>query len=132
MTTCLPGFNHIRPVDEILIKSCCDTTGKLILHARVGLLMARNGRWGDRQVLPADWVAACTEPCPLNASYGLLWWLNGDRKLFPSAPTTSFFAIGVGRNVIWADPELDLVAVVRWIDRDAFDGFASALVASLA
>ena len=100
-------------------------------HARVGLLMARVGRWGERALLPAGWIRACTTPCPLNPSYGFLWWLNGDRKQFPSAPSTSFFAIGVGRNVIWIDPGLDLVAVVRWIERDAFDGFAARVMAAL-
>ena len=28
-------------------------------HARVGLLMANRGRWGDWQLLPETWVDAC-------------------------------------------------------------------------
>ncbi len=100
-------------------------------HARIGLLMARIGRWGEQELLPADWVRACATPCPLNPSYGLMWWLNGNRAQYPSAPNTSFFAIGVGSNVIWVDPGLDLVVVVRWIDKPMFDGFAKALVAAL-
>ena len=100
-------------------------------HARVGLLMARGGRWGERQLLPDSWVAACREPCPLNPSYGFLWWLNQHGEQFPQAPKTSYFAIGVGRNVIWIDPELDLVAAVRWIDKESFDDFAGAVMAAL-
>ena len=99
--------------------------------ARVGLLMAAQGRWGDRQILPKDWIQQCTSPVPLNAQYGFLWWLNGDGSFAPSAPRTSYFAIGVGRNAIWIDPALDLVAAVRWIENDAFDGFCDRVVAAL-
>ena len=71
-------------------------------------------------------------PCALNPAYGFLWWLNGDGAHVPNAPRTSYFALGVGRNVIWIDPELDLVVVVRWIDRDRFADFAGHLTAALA
>ncbi len=94
-------------------------------HARVGLLMAQRGAWNGRQLIPEDWIDACLTPCPLNASYGFLWWLNGDGAHMPSAPRSSFFALGVGRNVIWVDPVLELVAVIRWIDRDSCDGFCA-------
>ncbi len=46
--------------------------------------------------------------------YGYLWWLNTGRKQWPSAPETSFAAIGYGSNTIWVDPEHDLVVVWRW------------------
>lgn len=100
-------------------------------HARVGLLMAQNGRWGDQQLLSEAWIQECLKPCALNPGYGLLWWLNGEGQTAPSAPASSYFAIGVGRNVIWVDPALDLVCVVRWIDNDSFDGFVSRVIAAL-
>lgn len=100
-------------------------------HARVGLMMARGGSWGGYPLLPESWIEASTAPCPLNPAYGFLWWLNGGGAQFPSAPETSFFAIGVGQNVIWIDPALDLVAVVRWIERGRFDGFAARLAGAL-
>ncbi|MEM7686115.1 MAG: serine hydrolase [Pseudomonadota bacterium] len=100
-------------------------------HARVGLLMVHNGQWGERQILSQDWVEQCLIPCPLNAGYGFMWWLNQNGQTAPSAPSTSYFAIGVGRNAIWVDPHLDLVAVVRWIDRDSFDGFVSRVMAAI-
>jgi len=99
-------------------------------HARVGLLMANNGAWDGARLLPADWVETCTTPCPLNPDYGLLWWLNGQGAQAPSASRSSYFAVGVGRNVIWIDPENDLVTVLRWIEGDALDGFAGLLTAS--
>jgi CubicO group peptidase (beta-lactamase class C family) len=100
-------------------------------HARIGLLMLNRGRWGDRQILSEAWTRECLAPCPLNPSYGFLWWLNGDKAYCPPAPRSSYFALGVGRNVIWVDPSLDLVAVVRWIERDAFDGFAERVMQAL-
>lgn len=100
-------------------------------HLRIGLLMLNRGRWGDRQLVSEAWVEECLTPCTLNPSYGFLWWLNGDGAHCPAAPGTSYFAIGVGRNAIWIDPALDLVAVVRWIERDAFDGFAERVMSAL-
>lgn len=96
--------------------------------ARVGLLMLNKGRWGDRQILSEDWIDACLRPCPLFESYGLLWWLNGDGGYCPTAPRTSFFAYGVGRNILWIDPPRDLVVVVRWLEPDALDGFAEVVM----
>ncbi|MEX2519221.1 MAG: serine hydrolase [Paracoccaceae bacterium] len=100
-------------------------------HARIGLLMARNGRWGDRQILSERWVEACKTPCPLNGSYGYLWWLNNLGAQAPGASRSSFFALGVGSNVVWIDPENDLVAVVRWIEKTAVGEFAEKVTHAL-
>ena len=100
-------------------------------HARFGQLFTANGSWGDRQIISTEWIDAMTEPCPLNESYGFMWWVNQNRELFPSAPSTSYFALGKGANIIWIDPDLGLTSVVRWIDRDAYDGFCARLLAAL-
>lgn len=100
-------------------------------HARFGLLHARGGRWGDRQLLPAGWVDECRRPGAINPEYGLLWWLNTGRAQFPSAPESCFAARGAGSNVIWIDPDHDLVAVVRWIDKASLDGFVARVLAAL-
>jgi CubicO group peptidase (beta-lactamase class C family) len=92
-------------------------------HARVGLLVQRRGAWGTRRIVSEAWIDAIREPCPLNPQYGLLWWVNTGRTQTPSAPASSFSARGAGSNIIWIDPEHDLVAVVRWIDKTSFDGF---------
>lgn len=99
--------------------------------ARVGLLMMSQGRWQDRQLLPESWIRQSTTPSVLNPSYGLMWWLNGDGVHCPSAPQSSFFALGVGRNIVWIDPQLGLVVVIRWLERDALDGFARVLMEAL-
>jgi CubicO group peptidase (beta-lactamase class C family) len=100
-------------------------------HARFGLLIYGGGRWGDHQLLPESWVAEMRRPCAVNPQYGLLWWLNTGRALFKSAPESSYAARGAGSNLIWIDPEHDLVAVVRWIDAASADGFLKLVVESV-
>ena len=92
-------------------------------HARFGYLMLRKGRWGEKQILSEDWITRATEPCPKNENYGYMWWLNRTRKRFPSAPSSSFFALGAGSNAVWIDPKHDMVVVVRWLSRDKLDEF---------
>ena len=86
--------------------------------------MLREGLWGGRRILSEDWVRRCLTPCKLNADYGFLWWLNAGGGIAPAASRSSFFAMGVGANVVWVDPEHDVVAVVRWMRREAFPEFA--------
>ncbi len=100
-------------------------------QARFGLLMLRRGRWGERQILSDDWVARTLTPCPVNPGYGYLFWLNRPPKRYPSAPESSFFALGAGHNVIWMDPDHDLVGVARWIDQGAMDRFFQLVLSAL-
>ena len=83
--------------------------------ARFGLLMARDGRWGAQQVVRTDWVRAMTTPSKPRPDYGLLWWLNTDRKALPTAPAGAFWAAGFGGNYLYVDRERDLVIVLRWV-----------------
>lgn len=100
-------------------------------HARFGYLHLRRGRWGERQLLSEGWIDAATTPSPTNASYGFLWWLNrGTPPRYPSAPASSFYAVGWGSNIVWIDPEHDIVAVVRWIEGTAMDGFIQRVLAA--
>ena len=99
-------------------------------HARLGLLVARHGRWGGRQVVPADWVGEMLSPSPTNEAYGLLWWLNRGAARYTSASASSVFALGAGTNLIGIDPDHDLVTVLRWIDKAAVGGFIDRLMAA--
>jgi len=100
-------------------------------HARFGLLHLRNGRWGERQVLSERWVAEATAAGDVNPVYGYMWWRNAGRELWPSAPETSYAALGYGSNIVWVSPEHDLVVVARWIERDAIDPFLGRVIGSL-
>jgi CubicO group peptidase (beta-lactamase class C family) len=101
--------------------------GGIAIHAedqaRIGLLMLRRGVWEGRRLLPERWIEESLTPCTLNPNYGLMWWLNTGRKRYASATGTSFFASGAGGNITWVDPEDELVAVMRWMDPAAVDGF---------
>jgi len=96
--------------------------------ARFGYLTLRGGKWNDRQLLSADWIAQARTPTRPEPIYGFMnWFLNTDRKRWPSAPATAFAHVGNGTNLVYVDPERELVAVARWIDTDAIDGFLKLL-----
>ena len=95
-------------------------------QARIGLMLLRRGRWGSRRILSEAWIERMLEPCPLHPQYGYLWWLNTDRGLYANASVGSYYARGAGGNLTWIDPENDLVAVLRWTDPAAMDGFMKA------
>jgi CubicO group peptidase (beta-lactamase class C family) len=94
--------------------------------ARLGYLYLRRGRWRDgQQILPAEWVDASLQPStPLNAAYGYMWWLNydghwvapsvpdhieGDGKPMPSLPENVYRASGAFNQIIFVDPDTDIV-----------------------
>jgi hypothetical protein len=100
-------------------------------HARFGLLFLRRGRWGDRQLISEKWIDMATTPGSVNPVYGYMWWLNTNRKLWPSAPEKSFAALGGNLNAVWISPEHDLVAIIRWIDNRQIDGFLARVLAAI-
>lgn len=86
-------------------------------HARLGYLFLRRGQWEAGRVISERWVDASTTPRDTNPDYGMLWWLNHHRRVFPAAPATGFCARGnLGRQLVWVDPARDLVVVSRWSD----------------
>jgi CubicO group peptidase (beta-lactamase class C family) len=100
--------------------------------ARFGYLTLRNGRWKDKQLLSEQWLGWSTTPTSAQTGYGFMnYFLNTDKSYLPSAPATAFTHIGNGTNMIYVDRENDLVAVVRWIENNALDGFVSALLKAI-
>ena len=83
-------------------------------HARFGLLYLRHGRWGDRQIVSEAWLDAMTEPCAVKPEYGFLWWLNHEGSISEIGSRRSFAARGAGGNVVFVEPERDIVIVLRW------------------
>jgi CubicO group peptidase (beta-lactamase class C family) len=100
-------------------------------HARFGYLVHRRGRWGELRLVPECWIAALRTPCPIKPIYGFMWWLNTGRQMYPSAPESSIFCLGMGTNLIWLDDALDLVVIARWIARDHVDGLIGKIMGSL-
>jgi CubicO group peptidase (beta-lactamase class C family) len=88
--------------------------------ARFGLLTLHRGEWDEKRIISDAWVTQALTPTAANKGYGYMnWFLNTDKKLFPSAPADAFAHIGNGRNIIYVDPQHDLVIVARWIQSEA-------------
>jgi CubicO group peptidase (beta-lactamase class C family) len=91
--------------------------------ARFGLLYLHEGRWRDRQVVPADWVLQSTRPYSISdvgPGYAYLWWtgsLNAPHAPIVTLPPGSFFTWGAGSHFAFVMPAIDLVVVYR-VDRD--------------
>ncbi|QXI07563.1 beta-lactamase family protein [Pseudomonas tensinigenes] len=96
--------------------------------ARVGLLMARDGRWSDRQLLPKDWVAFNLKPFSGYKAHqdeavpGGQWWLNrpadSAASPWPDAPPDTFAALGHWGQALYVIPSEKLVIVRYGDDRD--------------
>ncbi|MBR0647327.1 serine hydrolase domain-containing protein [Plastoroseomonas hellenica] len=84
--------------------------------ARFGLLYLRQGRWRDRQVVPAAWVRESTTAWSetyLRSGYGYMWWTGfPDRRVtIMNLPPGGFWADGSRGQFVVVDPAHDLVAV---------------------
>ncbi|MDJ1479899.1 serine hydrolase [Cytophagaceae bacterium YF14B1] len=91
--------------------------------ARFGLLTLHKGNWNGKQLISTQWVSQALTPTTPEPTYGYMnWFLNTDKKYLPSAPISAFAHIGNGTNMIYVDPEHELVVVARWIDNKALDG----------
>lgn len=95
-----------------------DTGGHLLLTpqamAKVGILVLNEGRWGTKQLVPAEWIKRSVEPrTRINGEpYGYLWWRNILRYGGPDGKAVDVIsARGNGGQVIFVVPEYDLVAV---------------------
>jgi CubicO group peptidase (beta-lactamase class C family) len=102
-------------------------------QARFGLLTLRNGRWEERQLLSEAWMRQALTPTSANPGYGFMnYFLNTGRRMLPSAPESSFAHRGAGANIVYCDPENDLVIVLRWIEGSATDEIVQRVLASIA
>lgn len=102
---------------------------------RFGSLLLNHGEWNGRRIVSRRWVEQATgrSSTPLNAAYGFLFWLNrpgriagplaavsvsgaADRtatrgRLVPGAPVDTFWALGLGNQVVQVDPGTRTVVV---------------------
>ncbi len=103
---------------------------------QVGRLMLNQGKVGEDQVVPAEWIRAMTTPASTNPNYGLMTWLGSppgteriynDKtvKAFHSEPFVVddiFFIDGFGGQRVYMVPSRDLIivrtgrAIQKWDD----------------
>ncbi len=88
--------------------------GSIAVHAtdalRFGYCLLHQGRWGSRQLVPADYVAKCGKASPYNphTPYSLMFENNGDGHV-AGAPRDAYYKSGAGGFGIFVVPSLDLV-----------------------
>ncbi|GAA4399781.1 hypothetical protein GCM10023187_12200 [Nibrella viscosa] len=125
---------------------CTGFTINALDFARFGHLFLNQGRWGNQQVVPADWVRMATRPqVPTTIRvadtdrrgadglgvYGFNWWVNGvhkdGRRSMPDAPAGTYFAAGLNHNLCIVIPEWDMVIVRLGNDGNPPGGHAQTL-----
>ena len=101
--------------------------------ARFGLLTLHRGNWNGKQLLSEQWIQQSLTPTAAKTDYGYMnWFLNTDKKMLPSAPASAFVHVGNGNNLIYVDPEHDLIAVVRWIaDMKSMDATVKKIIEAI-
>jgi hypothetical protein len=100
--------------------------------ARFGLLTLRKGNWNGKQIIAEDWINQSLTPTTANTGYGFMnYFLNTDKKMYPSAPASAYAHIGNGTNAIYVDKENDIVAVIKWMDDKSIDGFLKLVLTAL-
>jgi len=92
-------------------------------QALIGQMLLNEGKANGTQVLSAEWIRMMRKPCAIAPFYGFLIWLNHERKVFPSLPESSYFAVGAGSSFTWVEPERRMVVIVRWLNPEHADGF---------
>jgi CubicO group peptidase (beta-lactamase class C family) len=88
-------------------------------YARLGLLLAHDGHWRGRQIIPAAWIKEATivrpgQPQPSAGGYGYqVWILAGERRMFALR--------GIRGQAIFVDPASRLVMVHTAVRKQARD-----------
>ena len=106
--------------------------------ARFGLLFLREGRWNERQIVPAEWVRESTKPhseLGEGDGYGFMWWTHRAGTHPPAYPILNKYdlvvARGTGGQAIFVIPGADMVVVHRG-DTDHQRGVPSRFVMRIA
>lgn len=100
--------------------------------ARFGLLTLHKGNWNGKQLISEQWIRQSLTPTTAQPDYGYMnFFLNTGKKQWPSAPAKAFVHIGNGTNIIYVDPENDIVMVARWIENKAVDGLVKRVLEAL-
>lgn len=106
------GMKHFNP-SHVIYSSAAYTEHRMYRIymsaedlARIGVLMAQEGLWKGKPVVPADWVRESIKPWSKidrghYEGYGYLWWLDLSED--------TVWATGSGGQFLLIDPERDLV-----------------------
>jgi CubicO group peptidase (beta-lactamase class C family) len=88
--------------------------GSIALRAtdavRLPYLLLHGGKWANKQLVPAEYVALCAKPSTYNphSPMGFMFEQNADGHVF-GAPRDAYFKSGAGGSGIYVVPSLDMV-----------------------
>ncbi len=90
--------------------------------AKIGMLYLNEGRWGEKQIIPAEWVEVSLKPhieTPFASGYGYQWWMmrfesENESMWVPSAR-------GLGGQRIFVLRPLNMVVVITAGDYNTGD-----------
>ncbi|MFT5893804.1 MAG: CubicO group peptidase (beta-lactamase class C family) [bacterium] len=100
--------------------------GGMVINAEDQALLAHlminlgklNDKPGSVQLVSHDWIKMMLQPCPIAPFYGFFTWLNHNNNISKKSPASSFFAMGIGGQLLLHDPENQLVGIYRWLDSE--------------
>jgi CubicO group peptidase (beta-lactamase class C family) len=96
--------------------------------ARIGYLVLRRGKWGDKQLVPEAWIATMVQPVTTGSSiffashgagYGYFWWLFPETR--NGAGHGVYAGSGSGGQWLFVIPSKDLVIAVAASDGNGLD-----------
>lgn len=95
---------------------------------RFAYMMLRDGQWGNRQLVPAEFVRACGGPSKDNPHYplSLSFEVNGDGHV-SGVPTDAFWKHGSGGHCFYVIPSMDLVMLKLGGRDDQYDAAQTGL-----
>ena len=81
--------------------------------AKFGLLVLGRGKWGERQVVPAERFDECFRGSEANARYGLNFWLIGAglHRREPAIPADTVSAAGMYDQRLYVVPSREVLVV---------------------
>jgi CubicO group peptidase (beta-lactamase class C family) len=107
--------------------------GGIALHStdalRFGYLLARQGRWENRQLLPLVYLELLSRPSPFNphSPFSLQFEVNTDGHV-AAAPRDAFFKSGAGGFALYVVPSLDMVIYkMSSLNAETYDPAATGL-----
>lgn len=85
-------------------------------QALIGQMMLDGGKSGGRQLISREWINRMLTPCDIAPFYGYFTWLNRGTKPIANASANSYFGFGIGGQIVWHEPERNIIGVFRWTD----------------
>ena len=100
----------IADEEHQMTKAYCCLSGRAIDFAKFGRLYLQGGRWGDKQLIPGDWVANSLQALKDSPykGYSYMWWHSIDKD---KKPRNDAMTRGLYGQYVYVQPEKNLILV---------------------